>query len=161
MSRWCNYTSENCFLSRANLKEHEIIPQRACLDRLSHEEVKTLRTRVCARHRLGIYRHRYIKQLKHLLSHGRVDHVMTFDAGRWSFVPWIMLQYNFSIIIAEILFSLSTFRIYICKFANCRMWMAESLLPVFSPCSQLRLSSACYIYYRVSCSSGYHDSGWE
>ena len=37
-------------------------------------------------------------------------------------------------------------------FANCRMGMAESLLPVFSPCSQLRLfsSSACYIYYRVS-----------
>ena len=38
------------------------------------------------------YRHRYIKQLKHLLVHGRVDHVTTFDAGRWSFVPWIVTQ---------------------------------------------------------------------
>ena len=42
------------FLSRANLKEYEIIPQRACLDRLSLEEVKRLRTRVCARHRYGM-----------------------------------------------------------------------------------------------------------
>ena len=25
MSRWCNYTSKNCFLSRANLKEYEVI----------------------------------------------------------------------------------------------------------------------------------------
>ena len=37
------------------------------------------------------YRHRYIKQLKHLLVHGRVDHVTTFDAGRWS-LPWIVTQ---------------------------------------------------------------------
>ena len=38
------------------------------------------------------YRHRYIKELKHHLVHGRVDHVTTFDAGRWSFVPWIVTQ---------------------------------------------------------------------
>ena len=40
------------FLSRANLKEYELILQRVGLDRLSHEEVKTLR--VCARHRYGM-----------------------------------------------------------------------------------------------------------
>ena len=43
---------KNCFLSLANLKEYEVILQRAGLDRLSHEEVKTLR--VCARHRYGM-----------------------------------------------------------------------------------------------------------
>ena len=32
---------KNCFLSRANLKEYEVILQRASLDHLSHEEVKT------------------------------------------------------------------------------------------------------------------------
>ena len=52
MSRWCNYTSKYCFLSRANLREYEVILQRAGLDCLSHEEVKTLR--VCARHRYGM-----------------------------------------------------------------------------------------------------------
>ncbi|CAH3105023.1 unnamed protein product, partial [Pocillopora meandrina] len=35
-----------------NLKEYEVILQRAGLDRSSHEEVKTLR--VCARHRYGM-----------------------------------------------------------------------------------------------------------
>ena len=43
---------KNCFLSLANLKEYEVILQRAGLDRLSHEEVKTLR--VCASHRYGM-----------------------------------------------------------------------------------------------------------
>lgn len=43
---------KNCFLSRANLKEYEVILQRASLDHLSHEEVKTWR--VCARHRYGL-----------------------------------------------------------------------------------------------------------
>ena len=52
MSRWCNYTSKICFFSRANLKEYEVILQRAGLDRLCHEEVKTLR--FCARHRYGM-----------------------------------------------------------------------------------------------------------
>ena len=39
-----------------------------------------------------IRQHRYIKQLKHLFGHGRVDLVTTFYAGRWSFVPWILPQ---------------------------------------------------------------------
>ena len=39
-------------MSLANLKEYEVILQRAGLDRLSHEEVKTLP--VCARHRHGM-----------------------------------------------------------------------------------------------------------
>ena len=43
---------KNCFLSRANLKEYEVILQRVGLDRLSHEEVKTLR--VYARHHYGM-----------------------------------------------------------------------------------------------------------
>ena len=43
---------KNCFLSRANLKEYEVILQRAGPDHLSHEEVKTLR--VCARYRYGM-----------------------------------------------------------------------------------------------------------
>ena len=43
---------KNCFLSLANLKEYEVILQSAGLDRLSHEEVKTLP--VCARHRHGM-----------------------------------------------------------------------------------------------------------
>ena len=43
-----------CFLSHANLKEYEVILQRAGLDRLCHEEVKTLRVCVCARHRYGM-----------------------------------------------------------------------------------------------------------
>ena len=43
---------KNCFLSRVNLKEYEVILQKAGLDRLSHEEMKTLR--VCARHRYGM-----------------------------------------------------------------------------------------------------------
>ena len=29
---------------------------------------------------------------EHLLGHGIVDHVTTFDAGGWSFVPWILTQ---------------------------------------------------------------------
>ena len=38
------------------------------------------------------YGNKYIKQLKHLLGHGRVDRCTTFDTGRWSFVPWILTQ---------------------------------------------------------------------
>ena len=43
---------KNCFLSRADLKEYEVILQRAGLEYLSHEQVKKLR--VCPRHRYGL-----------------------------------------------------------------------------------------------------------
>lgn len=43
---------KNCFLSRADLKEYEVILQRAGFERLSHEQVKKLR--VCPRHRYGL-----------------------------------------------------------------------------------------------------------
>ena len=43
---------KNCFLSRADLKEYEVILQRAGLEHLSHEQVKKLR--VCPRHRYGL-----------------------------------------------------------------------------------------------------------
>ena len=43
---------KNCCLSRSNLKEYEVILQRAGLDHLSTEEVK--KVRVCARHRFGL-----------------------------------------------------------------------------------------------------------
>ena len=43
---------KDCFLSRADLKEYEVILQRACLEYLSHEQVKKLR--VCPRHRYGL-----------------------------------------------------------------------------------------------------------
>ena len=51
---WDDITAhlKNCFLSRADLKEYEVILQRAGLDHLSPEEVKKLR--VCARHRYGL-----------------------------------------------------------------------------------------------------------
>ena len=41
-----------CSLSRADLKEYEVILQRAGLEHLSHEQVKKLR--VCPRHRYGL-----------------------------------------------------------------------------------------------------------
>ena len=43
---------KNCFLSRADLKEFEVILQRAGFECLSHEQVKKLR--VCPRHRYGL-----------------------------------------------------------------------------------------------------------
>ena len=43
---------KNCSLSRSNLKEYEVILQRAGLDRMTLDEVKKLR--VCARHRFGL-----------------------------------------------------------------------------------------------------------
>ena len=43
-------------LKVANLKEYEVILQRAGLDRLSHEEEKTLS--VCSRHRYGMGKYR-------------------------------------------------------------------------------------------------------
>ena len=38
------------------------------------------------------YGNRYPKQLKHLLSYSRIDHVSTFYAGRCSFVSWVLTQ---------------------------------------------------------------------
>ena len=46
---------KNCFLSRADLKEYEVILQRAGFECLSHEQVKKLR--VCPRHRYGLVKH--------------------------------------------------------------------------------------------------------
>ena len=43
---------QNCFLSRADLKEYEVILQRAGLKCLSHEQVKKLC--VCPRHRYSL-----------------------------------------------------------------------------------------------------------
>jgi len=46
---------KSCCLSRSNLKEYEVILQRAGLDGTSLNEVKKLR--VCARHRYGLGRY--------------------------------------------------------------------------------------------------------
>ena len=62
---------KNCFLSLANLKEYEVILQRAGLDRLSHEEVKTLR--VCARHRYGM--DKYSRPSNCVSIQGTKDHL--------------------------------------------------------------------------------------
>ena len=79
MSRWCNYTSKNCLFSHANLKEYEVILLRASLDRLSHEEVKTLR--VCARHRYGMCKY-YCVSIQ-----GTKDHLPVLKAVTWSILP--------------------------------------------------------------------------
>ena len=52
---------KNCFLSRADLKEYEVILQRAGLEHLSHDQVKNLR--VCPRHRHGLGKHWRLSKL--------------------------------------------------------------------------------------------------